>query len=215
MPSEDCINVLCSRVYNKCFTAVRETGPNLRVSKCRQKMLIEKQTEVHHEKIFLHPLWRSSFWPVCSRPTRTRRAAAHSESSPTFPSHSTWVRRALPAGKYTVTVLNPTSDRRILQIRSTNGRSSAMILTSGVIGDVSENSKLVFERDGDHYYFAQAQMAGDSTSLAAPRAKTNASAKPRMDTIAKKKNLVVDNPPDNSLQKLGNSLQAVPRIYTD
>ena len=33
----------------------------------------------------------------------------------------------LPAGKYTITVLNPTSDRKILQIRSTNGRSSAMI----------------------------------------------------------------------------------------
>ena len=99
----------------------------------------------------------------------------------------------LPAGKYTITVLNPTSDRRSLQIRSTDGRSSAIILTSAVIGDISENSKLVFECDGDRYYFAQAQMAGDSTSLAAPRTKTTATAKPRMDTIAKKKNLVVIN----------------------
>ena len=95
---------------------------------------------------------------------------------------------SLPAGKYTITVLNPSSDRRILQLRSTNGRSSAMIMTTGVIGDVSENSKLVFEHDGDRYYFAQAQMAGDSTSLAAVRAKT---AKPRMDTVAKKKSRVV------------------------
>ena len=95
---------------------------------------------------------------------------------------------SLPAGRYTITVLNPTSDRRILQVRSTNGRSSAMIVTSGVIGAVSENSKLVFEHDGDRYYFAQAQMAGDSTSLAAVRTKT---AKPRMDTVAKKKSLVV------------------------
>jgi hypothetical protein len=98
---------------------------------------------------------------------------------------------SLPAGKYTITVLNPTSDRQILQIRSTNGRSSAMILTSSVIGDVSENSKLVFERDGDRYYFAQAQMAGGSTNLAASRAKSPAAAKPRMDTVAKKKSLVV------------------------
>ena len=98
---------------------------------------------------------------------------------------------SLPAGKYTITVLNPTSDRRILQIRSTNGRSSAIILTSGVIGDVSENSKLVFERDGDRYYFAQAQMAGDSTSLAAVRPKTTATAKPSLDTVAKKKSLIV------------------------
>ena len=98
---------------------------------------------------------------------------------------------SLPAGRYTVTVLNPTSDRRILQIRSTNGRSSAMTVTTGVIGDVSENSKLVFERDGDRYYFAQAQMAGDSTSLAAVRAKTPATAKPPMGALAKKKNTVV------------------------
>ena len=98
---------------------------------------------------------------------------------------------SLPAGKYTVTVLNPTSDHRILQVRSSNGRSSAMIMTTGVIGNVSENSKIVFECDGDRYYFAQAQMAGDSTSLAAVRAKTSATAKPRMDTVAKKKSLVV------------------------
>lgn len=92
----------------------------------------------------------------------------------------------LPAGKYTITVLNPSSDRSVLQIRNGNGRSSAMITTTGVTGVVSENSKLVFERDGDRYYFAQAQMAGNSTSLAAVRAK-----KPRMDTVAKKKSLVV------------------------
>lgn len=98
---------------------------------------------------------------------------------------------SLPAGRYTVMVLNPTSDRQILQIRSANGRSSAMILTSGVIGEVSENSKLVFERDGDRYYFAQVQMAGESTSLAAPRAKTTATAKPSLGTVAKKSTVVI------------------------
>src|ERR1051325_7611004 len=78
----------------------------------------------------------------------------------------------LPAGKYTITVLNPTSDRRILQIRSTSGRPSAMTMTSDVIGNVAESSKLTFEYDGARYIFAQAQMAGDSTSLAAVRTKT-------------------------------------------
>ena len=93
----------------------------------------------------------------------------------------------LPAGKYTFTVLNPSSDRRILQVRSNNGRSSAMIQTSGVIGELSDNSKLVFECDGEHYYFAQAQMAGDSTSLAAPRTKIEK----QTIATAKKKSLVV------------------------
>ena len=100
----------------------------------------------------------------------------------------------LPAGKYTVTVLNPTSDRRILQIRNSNGRSSAMVITSGVIGEVADSAKLVFDRYGDQYFFAQAQLAGDSTSLAAPRHKI-----PRMQTgekqpsviTAKKKTVVI------------------------
>jgi len=77
----------------------------------------------------------------------------------------------LPAGRYTITVLNPSSDRKILQIRSMNGRSSAVILTTGIIGNTSEKAKLVFERYGDRYVFAQAQMAGDDTALAAVRSK--------------------------------------------
>ena len=72
--------------------------------------------------------------------------------------------KTLPAGKYTISVLNPTSDRRVLQIRSTNGRSSAMIQTNSVIGNTSDDAKLVFQRYGDRYFFAQAQMAGDDDS---------------------------------------------------
>ena len=78
----------------------------------------------------------------------------------------------LPAGRYTVTVMNPTSDRKILQIRQIEGRASAMVITTDVAGDMSENAKLVFHRYGDRYYFAQAQMSGDSTSLAAVRTRS-------------------------------------------
>jgi len=77
----------------------------------------------------------------------------------------------LPAGKYTITVLNPSSDRKILQIRSLNGRSSAVVLTTGIIGKPSENAKLVFEHYGDRYVFAQAQMAGDEITLATMKSK--------------------------------------------
>ena len=75
--------------------------------------------------------------------------------------------KRLPAGKYTITVLNSSSDRRVLQVRSTDGRSSAMIQTTTVQSSASDDAKLVFNRYGDRYFFAQAQMAGDSTSLAA------------------------------------------------
>ena len=99
---------------------------------------------------------------------------------------------SLPAGRYTFTVVNPNSDRRILQVRNTNGRSSAMVMTAGVIGDVAEKTKLVFECDGDRYYFAQAQMAGDTTSLAAVRAKTpHGAAKSPIGMAAQKKLVVI------------------------
>jgi hypothetical protein len=73
----------------------------------------------------------------------------------------------LPAGKYTITIVNPASDRKVLQIRSSDGRSTAMTLTNGVIGTASKNTKLVFHRYGDQYFFAQAKMAGETTALEA------------------------------------------------
>ena len=81
----------------------------------------------------------------------------------------------LPAGRYTITVLNPSSDRKALQIRSMNGRSSAVVLTTGIIRHASDNAKLVFEHYGDRYVFAQAQLAGDETTLAALKPKKKSS----------------------------------------
>jgi len=81
----------------------------------------------------------------------------------------------LPAGRYTITVLNPSSDRKILQIRSMNGRSSVVIMTTGITGHASDNAKLVFEHYGDRYVFAQAQLAGDETTLAAVKSKKKSS----------------------------------------
>lgn len=75
----------------------------------------------------------------------------------------------LPAGEYTVTVLNPNSDRRVLQIRSADGKLSALIQTSERDTNTVEETKLVFNRYGNRYFFAQAQMAGESTTLAAVR----------------------------------------------
>ena len=92
----------------------------------------------------------------------------------------------LPAGRYTVAVMNPTSDRKILQIRQIDGRASAMVITTDVTGNMSENAKLVFHRYGDRHYFAQAQMAGDSTSLAAVKTRSE-----QKQAIATAKKIVV------------------------
>ena len=75
--------------------------------------------------------------------------------------------KTLPAGDYTVTVVNPNSDRRVLRIRSNDGRLSALIQANDATANEPEATKLVFNRYGDTYYFAQAQVAGDSTALAA------------------------------------------------
>jgi len=77
----------------------------------------------------------------------------------------------LPSGKYTFTVVNPSSDRKILRIRNADGRASAMILTTSALRNATDDAKLVFHRYGDQYFFAQAQLGGDPTSLAAVKSK--------------------------------------------
>ncbi len=94
----------------------------------------------------------------------------------------------LPAGKYTLTVTNPSSDRKILQIRNADGRSTAMILTTGVSGNAADSAKLVFHRYGDRYFFAQAKMAGEATSLAAMKSKAE---RAEQETVAKARKSVV------------------------
>lgn len=94
----------------------------------------------------------------------------------------------LPAGKYSITVLNPSSDRKILQIRSTKG-SSATVLTTAETGNISDDAKLVFQRYGDRYFFAQVQMAGDGTTFAAVKSNTERAEKLALGT--RKQSIVV------------------------
>lgn len=95
----------------------------------------------------------------------------------------------LPAGKYTITVVNPASDRKILQIRNANGRASAIISTNAVTGNVSDDAKVTFKRYGDRYFFSQAQLAGDATGFAA--VKSNAERTQKMLAAAGKQSVIV------------------------
>jgi hypothetical protein len=99
--------------------------------------------------------------------------------------------QTLPAGHYTISVLNPSSDRKTLQVRSMDGRSTAIVLTNNASGKLSERSKLVFDRYGDHYFFAQAQMAGDSTTLAAVRSKAERAERLAVSKLNKKSVVVI------------------------
>ena len=97
-------------------------------------------------------------------------------------------RTSLPAGKYTISVLNPSSDRTVLQIRSVDGHASAIVMTNTLNSSRARNAKLVFERYDDRYFFSEAQMAGGAPSFAALHSKAE-----RKQTVAAtgKKRIVV------------------------
>lgn len=75
--------------------------------------------------------------------------------------------KVLPAGEYNITVLNPNSDHKVLQIRSRDGATSAIVNTFGAKAKAAANSKLAFHRYGESYFFAAAQVVGESTALTA------------------------------------------------
>ena len=76
---------------------------------------------------------------------------------------------SLPAGEYRVAILNPHSDRKVLRIRSKDGKRSAVVQTNQLNHEPSDGATLVFNRYGDKYFFAQARMAGESTTFTALR----------------------------------------------
>jgi hypothetical protein len=75
--------------------------------------------------------------------------------------------KELPAGEYRIAVVNPSSDQTVLQIRSLDGRASAMIRTLTTAAHAPEKSRLAFHRYGESYFFAQLQVVGESTTLTA------------------------------------------------
>ncbi|MDQ2922296.1 MAG: hypothetical protein M3R52_11905 [Acidobacteriota bacterium] len=80
--------------------------------------------------------------------------------------------KTLPAGEYSVRCTNPAVDMKVLRLRSRDGRSSALVQTNNVSGKESATAKLVFNRYGDHYFFAQAWLPGDSTGMQAPTSRS-------------------------------------------
>ena len=85
--------------------------------------------------------------------------------------------KTLPAGEYTVTQVNAASDNAVLQLRSKDGRASAMLQMICVIGKTQEGAKLIFNRYGNQSFFAQAWVDGDNTGLQAPKSGTERAAK--------------------------------------
>ena len=78
----------------------------------------------------------------------------------------------LPAGTYTVTVVNPASDQKVIRISSLDGNRSAMIRMMPVVAAEKSDSHLVFRRYGEHHFLAQAWTSGDAYGLESRKSKT-------------------------------------------
>jgi hypothetical protein len=75
--------------------------------------------------------------------------------------------KTLPAGEYIVRCVNTASDLKILQLHNQTGSVSVLVQTNSVIGKTQESAKLVFNRYGDRYFFAQSWLVGDRSGMQA------------------------------------------------
>jgi acetyl-CoA carboxylase beta subunit len=77
--------------------------------------------------------------------------------------------KTLPAGDYIVRCINMASDQRALQLLARDGGARVTVQTNSVMGKASDSARLIFNRYGEHYFFAQAWLPGDTTGMRAPK----------------------------------------------
>ena len=79
--------------------------------------------------------------------------------------------KTMPAGRYTVSQINPASDRVVLQLRNQDGSVAVMLQMNAAIGRAQESTKLLFNRYGNRYFFAEAWIVGERTGLQVVRSR--------------------------------------------
>jgi len=79
--------------------------------------------------------------------------------------------QTLPAGDYEIAIANPSSDQRVLRIRSTKGTQNVMLTTHMVSSESTNAAKLVFRGYGEHHFLAQAWTGVDQNGLETPKSK--------------------------------------------
>ena len=99
----------------------------------------------------------------------------------------------LAAGEYRVNVVNPSSDRSVLQIKSADGKSSALVSTIDITGWSSSRAKLAFRHYSDQYFLAQVWMASEPTGFAAPKSSAEKTLQQQIGKARKNANLVAVN----------------------
>jgi pectate lyase len=99
----------------------------------------------------------------------------------------------LPAGDYTVRVVNPTSDSSVLQIASVDGKFTTMVRTIDVEGWAKSTARLTFRHYGSQYFLAQVWMAAESNGFAAPNSSNEKNLRRQLGKTAKNVDLVAVN----------------------
>jgi len=95
-----------------------------------------------------------------------------------------------PAGEYTIRCLNPSSDVKVLKLRKTDGESSVMLHTNSIVGRINRNSKLVFNRYGNQYYFAQAWLSSERIGMQAIKSRQEKATAKEMARLSYKPEMV-------------------------
>ena len=95
-----------------------------------------------------------------------------------------------PAGEYTIRCLNPSSDVKVLQLRKTDGESSVMLHTNSIVGRMNRQSRLVFNRYGNQYYFSQAWLVSESLGMQAVRSRQEKATAKEMARLSYKPEMV-------------------------
>ena len=100
---------------------------------------------------------------------------------------------ALPAGEYSVSIVNPSASRSVLRLKSNDGRSTVLTQTTDIIGWSTGNAKLTFRQYGDRYFLAQVWMASESDGLAAPKTSSEKNLQRQLSTKRTGYNIVAVN----------------------
>lgn len=95
-----------------------------------------------------------------------------------------------PAGEYTIRCLNPSSDLKVLQLRRTGGETSVMLQTNGIVGQMNQRARLVFNRYGNQYYFAQAWLSSERIGMQAIKSRQEKATAKEMARLAYKPEMV-------------------------
>ena len=103
----------------------------------------------------------------------TARAQSTNQVTASIPFQFTIGNQTLPAGDYTVKLVNQDSGKNALLIKSTDGSVSRMLMmNTAQKGSATAKASLVFNQYGDRYFLAEVWTGSDQFGLTLPRSRS-------------------------------------------